>query len=100
MAVAATPDDSGLPGWLDELLKPGVSPGVFTTLKLSLVSLIIVLSGMLCIIQDSTIRLHVSIFLFMSIVLLVLVVWFISELAKAEALEKVEAKAEAEKKKD
>lgn len=53
MAVAATPDDSGLPGWLDELLKPGVSPGVFTTLKLSLVSLIIVLSGMLCIIQDS-----------------------------------------------
>jgi hypothetical protein len=89
--------------------------------------------------------LHVSIFLFMSIVLLVLVVWcvqrqhphvpppaadafavccsarfrvssvahprcladvrvsphrFISELAKAEALEKVEAKAEAEKKKD
>ena len=53
MAVAASPDDSGLPGWLDELLKPGVSPGVFTTLKLSLVSLIIVLSGMLCIIQDS-----------------------------------------------
>ena len=53
MAVAAKPDDSGLPGWLDELLKPGVSPGVFTTLKLSLVSLIIVLSGMLCIIQDS-----------------------------------------------
>ena len=53
MAVAAEPDDSGLPGWLDELLKPGVSPGVFTTLKLSLVSLIIVLSGMLCIIQDS-----------------------------------------------
>ena len=53
MAVAATPDDSGLPGWLDELLKPGVSPGVFTTLKLSLVSLIIVLSSMLCIIQDS-----------------------------------------------
>ena len=51
MAVAAEP--AGLPGWLDELLKPGVSPGVFTTLKLSLVSLIIVLSGMLCIIQDS-----------------------------------------------
>ena len=26
----------GLPSWLEELLKPGVGQGVFTTLKLSL----------------------------------------------------------------
>ena len=32
--------DLGLPKWLDELLQPGVGPGVFMTLKLSLVALI------------------------------------------------------------
>jgi hypothetical protein len=43
----------GLPSWLDQLLKPGVSSGVFTTLKLSLVSLIIILLFMLYSIHDS-----------------------------------------------
>ena len=29
----------GLPGWMENLLKPGVGPGVFTTLKASLAPL-------------------------------------------------------------
>ena len=41
-----------LPGWLGELLKPGVGPGIFTTLKLSLVCLVLTLCVMLIYIED------------------------------------------------
>ena len=137
-----------LPGWLGELLKPGVGPGIFTTLKLSLVCLVLTLCVMLIYIEDEvssqriappltcscrrallrwlvhahallpsrssirlcsradafsfpspvlalraqTARLHLSIFLGMSVVLLVLVVWFIGELQAAEIKEKKEKK--------
>ena len=137
-----------LPGWLGELLKPGVGPGIFTTLKLSLVCLVLTLCVMLIYIEDEvssqhvvspraplrspvhalhrwpvhaahyflrapplspvhvscsspvvvlrvqTARLHLSIFLGMSVVLLVLVVWFIGELQAAEIKEKKEKKKE------
>ena len=41
-----------LPGWLGELLQPGVGQGVFTTLKLSLVFLVLTLCVMLIYIED------------------------------------------------
>lgn len=50
--TAAPEEDSGLPQWLDDLLKPGVSNAVFTTLKLSLVGLVLVLCMMLSILED------------------------------------------------
>ena len=40
---------------------------------------------MLATLDDPTIRMHVSIFLGMSLVLLVLVIWFVGELAQAQA---------------
>ena len=92
-AVAAqekTVEELGLPSWLEDMLKPGVSSGIFMTLKLSLVFLVLTLVGLLCVMTDQTIRMHVSIFLFMSIVLLGLVIWFIGELA-AETAKKQEA---------
>ena len=46
-AVPATEDDSSPIGWLEDLLKPGVGPGVFSALKLSLVGLIFILLFML-----------------------------------------------------
>jgi len=102
--TAAPEEDSGLPQWLDDLLKPGVSNAVFTTLKLSLVGLVLVLCMMLSILEDPTIRMHVSIFLGMSVILLVLIIWFVGELAQATSTEKAEAAAEAkdegDKKKD
>ena len=77
-------DDLGLPGWLNDLLKPGVGQGIFMTLKLSLFGLVLTLSVLLCYITDETARLHLSIFLGMSIILLCLVIWFVAELRKAE----------------
>ena len=50
--VPTEEEASLLPGWLDEMLQPGVGAGVFTTLKLCLVGLIITLSSMLYTIQD------------------------------------------------
>ena len=44
--------DTGLPRWLDDMLKPGVGPGVFMTLKMSLFALIICLGFMLYNIED------------------------------------------------
>ena len=95
-AVAAqekTVEELGLPSWLEDMLKPGVSSGIFMTLKLSLVFLVLTLVGLLCVMTDQTIRMHVSIFLFMSIVLLGLVIWFIGELA-AETAKKQETDAD------
>lgn len=104
-------EPSGLPTWLDEMLKPGVGKGVFNTLKLSLVGLVLVLCGLLVLLEDAVraselltlsqtscalctdrsrawrpqyIRMHVGIFLGMSIVLLVLIIWFIGMLAEIE----------------
>ena len=115
-------EDLGLPGWLNDLLKPGVGQGVFTTLKVSLLCLVLTLCMLLMYISDEvharpacasffvaralrpdgtrracvqTARLHLSIFLGMAILLLILVVWFIGELQKAEAEE-----AKAGKKKE
>ena len=96
--VVEAEESTGLPKWLDELLKPGVSSGVFLTLKLCLVGLVLVLALMLCVLTDSTVRLHVSIFLGMSVMLLFLVIWFVGELQKAMADEK--AATEDDKKKD
>ena len=87
----------GLPAWLEDMLKPGVGSAVFLTLKLSLVFLVLTLIGLLCVMTDETIRMHVSIFLFMAIVLLGLVIWFIGELA-AETARKAEGDKEEEKK--
>ena len=47
-----------LPGWLGELLKPGVGPGIFTTLKLSLVCLVLTLCVMLIYIEDEASAAH------------------------------------------
>jgi len=66
------------------MLKPGVGKGVFNTLKLSLVGLVLVLCGLLVLLEDAYIRMHVGIFLGMSIVLLVLIIWFIGMLAEIE----------------
>ena len=90
---------SGLPGWLDDMLKPGVSAGVFTTLKLALVGLVITLCFMLSVLTDATIRMHLSIFLGMSIILLVLIIWFVGELAKAKAAEGAAAEGTGGRKK-
>ena len=100
--AAAEDEDSGLPKWLDELLKPGVSQGVFTTLKVCLVGLVLTLCMMLAVLEDATIRMHVSIFLIMSLVLLALVIWFFGELAQAMAEQKAAegAPASAAAKKD
>ena len=82
----------GLPGWMENLLKPGVGPGVFTTLKASLVGLVFTLVLMLMYIEDATARMHVSIFLAMSVLLLGLVIWFVGELQKEEEARKAEEK--------
>lgn len=92
-AAVAPEDDLGLPGWINDLLKPGVGQGVFMTLKLSLVLLVLTLGGLLMYIEDETARLHMKIFLGMSCILLVLVVWFIGELARETALQEEEEKA-------
>ena len=42
----------GLPKWLDDMLKPGVSSGVFLTLKLSLIGLVLTLCLLLSFMQD------------------------------------------------
>jgi Na+-transporting methylmalonyl-CoA/oxaloacetate decarboxylase gamma subunit len=67
------------------MLKPGVSSGVFTTLKLALVGLVCTLAFMLYAIEDARVRMHLSIFLGMACILLVLVIWFVGELAKSKA---------------
>ena len=56
--TAAVPaeNDLGLPGWLNDMLKPGVGAGVFMTLKLSLVGLVCTLAILLCYIQDEVCR--------------------------------------------
>ena len=48
--------DVGLPKWLEELLKPGVSQGVFTMLKACLVGLVLMLCVMLAVLEEATIR--------------------------------------------
>ena len=53
------------------------------TLKLSLVGLVLVLCFMLTVLEDPTLRMHVSIFLGMSVLLLILVIWFVGELQAA-----------------
>uniref|UniRef100_A0A7S4C122 Uncharacterized protein n=1 Tax=Chrysotila carterae TaxID=13221 RepID=A0A7S4C122_CHRCT len=83
----------GLPSWLEELMAPGVGQGVFVTLKLSLVALIVCLLGLLYVIKDPEIRIHLYVFLAMSAVLMVLVIWFVGELQTAKAAKKG-AKAE------
>ena len=50
--VEGDPDDLGLPAWLNDMLKPGVGAGVFTTLKLSLVGLVLTLCALLVYIED------------------------------------------------
>ena len=45
-------DSLGLPGWLDDMLKPGVGNAVFTTLKASLVGLLLTLCLLLIYIED------------------------------------------------
>ena len=50
--TVADPDDLGLPAWLNDMLKPGVGAGVFTTLKLSLVGLVLTLCLLLVYITD------------------------------------------------
>ena len=91
-AAASELDDLGLPGWLNDLLKPGVGNGVFVTLKLSLVGLVLTLVLLLNFIQDETARLHLSIFLGMSVILLLLIIWFIGELRAEEAKKALEEK--------
>ena len=82
----------GLPGWLEDMLKPGVGSGVFTTLKASLIGLVLTLVILLMYIEDSTIRIHLSVFLGMSVLLLGLVIWFVGELQKETALQEAEKK--------
>lgn len=50
--MAAETTDTALPQWLDDLLKPGVSAGIFTTLKASLVGLVLVLCVLLSMLED------------------------------------------------
>uniref|UniRef100_A0A6V4V666 Transmembrane protein n=1 Tax=Prymnesium polylepis TaxID=72548 RepID=A0A6V4V666_9EUKA len=83
-----------LPTWLDEMLKPGVGPGVFKTLKLSLLSLIVILCFMLYNIEDEQIQFHLRIYLGMTLILTALVVWFINELNKSKLEEERESKKE------
>ena len=89
-AARADETETGLPQWLDELLKPGVSQGVFSTLKACLVGLVLTLCVMLALLEDPTLRMHISIFLGMSVILLLLVIWFVGELQKAMAEEKAQ----------
>ena len=51
-AVASDEADLGLPGWLNDMLKPGVGQGVFTTLKLCLIGLVLTLCVLLIYIED------------------------------------------------
>jgi hypothetical protein len=95
-ATTATETETGLPAWLDDLLKPGVGKGGFMTLKACLVGLVLVLIMLLMTLQDEvsfhtrrtacsqyspqrvpsqTVRMHVGIFLTMTVVLLCLVMW-------------------------
>lgn len=98
-ADAAVTQDLGLPAWLEDMLKPGVGSAVFLTLKLSLVGLVLTLCGLLTYLTDPTIRMHVSIFLGMTVVLLLLVIWFVGELASATAAEHAAKEDEKEVKK-
>ena len=54
--MAQQEDSLGLPQWLEDMLKPGVSTGIFNTLKLSLVGLVCTLAILLCYIQDEVCR--------------------------------------------
>ena len=101
-APASEIADLGLPKWLSDLLEPGVGPGVFAALKLSIVALIICLLFMLYFIENPVrlragveragekgraasiraaaappqdLRFHLKIFLGMATVLLVLIIW-------------------------
>lgn len=131
VSIAPVEDDLGLPGWINDLLKPGVGQGVFVTLKVSLVLLVLTLGSLLIYIEDAvtestlhtsthahrrcvhtlctavlvasltrasfgwpqTARLHMKIFLCMACVLLMLVVWFIGELARETKLQEMEKEA-------
>ena len=90
--ASAPPEDAdvGLPKWLEEMMEPGVGSGVFLTLKLSLIGLVTTLCIMLSFVEDSTVRMHLKIFLSMALLLTVLVIWFINELQKADPPEKEE----------
>ena len=57
------------------MLKPGVGPGVFKTLKVSLVLLMGILCFMLYYIEDSQIQFHLRIYLGMTVILTLLVTW-------------------------
>lgn len=52
VASSTADDDLGLPGWINDLLKPGVGQGVFMTLKISLVCLVLTLCSLLMYIED------------------------------------------------
>ena len=80
---AMAEDDSlGLPSWLEEMMKPGVGSGVFLTLKLSLIGLVLTLCCMLSFVEDERVIFHLRVFLGLSLVLTLLVFWFIGELKK------------------
>ena len=53
VSIAPVEDDLGLPGWINDLLKPGVGQGVFVTLKVSLVLLVLTLGSLLIYIEDA-----------------------------------------------
>ena len=48
----APAEDLGLPGWLNDMLQPGVGQGIFMTLKVSLVGLVLTLGALLMYIED------------------------------------------------
>ncbi|KAL1495110.1 hypothetical protein AB1Y20_016978 [Prymnesium parvum] len=72
-----------LPAWLDSMLQPGVGPGVFRTLKVSLILLMLVICVMLYYIEDPSILFHLRIYLTMTLLLTLLVVWFIREIQQS-----------------
>ena len=80
---AAEPQgEIALPSWLEEMMEPGVGPGVFLTLKLALIGLVTTLCLMLSFTEDLTIRFHLKVFLGLASILTVIVIWFIGELKK------------------
>merc|ERR1712087_327024 len=78
----------GLPTWMEELFEPGVGPKVFLTLKGSLFGLIFILGIMIYYITEPSIRIHLYVFFGMSCVLLLLILWFVSEMQSAQASRK------------
>merc|ERR1712087_475515 len=78
----------GLPTWMEELFEPGVGPKVFMTLKGSLFGLNFILGAMIYYITEPSIRIHLYVFFGMSCVLLLLVLWFVSEMQSAQASRK------------